>query len=67
MTYQLTACDSILRVADCVWIPPRTTHNTQTTPAYLAWLEAGDAPSLHRSPSRWLSRPLLKSSARLLG
>ena len=42
MTYQLTATDCILRLADNAFIPPDEANTDYA--AYLAWVAAGNTP-----------------------
>jgi hypothetical protein len=42
MTYQLTASDCILRLADSAFIPPDPANTDYA--AYLRWLEEGNTP-----------------------
>ena len=42
MTYQLTASDCILRLADNAFIPPDPANTDYAT--YLSWVEAGNTP-----------------------
>jgi hypothetical protein len=42
MTYQLTASNCILRLADNAFIPPDPANTDYA--AYLAWVEAGNTP-----------------------
>ena len=42
MTYQLTKGDTILRIADNVWIPSDPANTDYQ--AYLAWLDEGNTP-----------------------
>jgi hypothetical protein len=42
MTYQLTTCDTILRIEDNAFIPPDPANTDYA--AYLAWVEEGNMP-----------------------
>ena len=42
MTYQLTASDTILRIADNAFIPPDPANRDYAE--FLAWVEAGNTP-----------------------
>ena len=48
MTYQLTASDCILRLADSAFIPPDPANTDYA--AYLAWVEEGNTPEPAPAP-----------------
>ena len=49
MTYQLTASDCILRLADSAFIPPDPANTDYA--AYLEWVEAGNTPEPAPEPA----------------
>ena len=60
MTYQLTICDSILRLADKVSIPPDPANRDYRE--YLDWLEAGNTPEPAPTPE---PTPILTTEQKL--
>jgi hypothetical protein len=63
MAYQLTASDSILRLADNAFIPPDP-GNTDYA-AYLAWLEEGNTPEPAPAPPEPEPVPVLTTEQKL--
>jgi hypothetical protein len=64
MSYQLTATDVILRLADNTFIPPDPANTDYT--AYLEWLAAGNAPDPYVPPEK-PPEPTFKDKLATLG